>query len=143
MHLNLRSQYSTGRRPSHCGPLWNVHGSGLGVFLPVLRLSLPLAGQVAKGVDWIEICSELGAIEKKVETDGTDAPDCPVCTKCALTFVTAPESVIRLVRLMRHCGLGLLTRPAWLWKAWHNSGLTIADPGRAKDRHHFNRVACL
>jgi len=77
--------------------LWHVFGSGLGIFLLVLQLFQPLAGHAANGGDWIGIRGEFGAIEIKVETDGTDTPDCPVSSMCALTFMVAPESVIRSV----------------------------------------------
>jgi len=78
--------------------LWHVFGSGLGIFLLVLQLYQPLAGHAANGIDWIGIRGEFGAIEIKVETDGTDTPDCPdcpACAMCALTFMVTPESVIR------------------------------------------------
>lgn len=79
MPLNIRSQYSTGRYLSQHRPQWSVFGSIMRIFFLALQLFVPLAGQAANSGDWIETCSEFGAIEIEIETDGMDTSDCPVC----------------------------------------------------------------
>jgi len=75
--------------------------SALGIILLVLQMLVPQTGQAAGG-NWIEICSEYGAVEIQVDLDGIpldsppandiECPECPTCALCALTGVVAIET---------------------------------------------------
>jgi hypothetical protein len=55
------------------------------VFMLVLQVALPGAGQAAAGGEWIEICGEFGAVEVQVAGgDSEDKQDCPKCSTCVL-----------------------------------------------------------
>jgi len=55
------------------------------VFMLVLQVAFPGAGQAAAGGEWIEICGEFGVVEIQVAAgDSEDKPDCPKCSTCAL-----------------------------------------------------------
>jgi len=74
-------------------------GAALGIVLLMLQLVVPVMGSAAAGGDWIEICSEFGAVEIQMPPAGTvsgavpgvepgdgssNTPECPDCATCAL-----------------------------------------------------------
>lgn len=55
------------------------------VFMLVLQIALPGAGQAAADGEWIVICGEFGAVEIQLDPEsGGEQQDCPKCGTCAL-----------------------------------------------------------
>ncbi len=74
-----------------------MSGACAGILLLLLQLLAPIMGQAATGGEWVEICSEYGAVEVLIAPDGTptevpDCPDCDSCTLCASLTVVSPTS---------------------------------------------------
>ncbi|WP_260006229.1 hypothetical protein [Leisingera sp. M527] len=69
------------------------------IFMLVLQVAFPGAGQAAAGGDWIEICGEFGVVEIQIASeDSSESQDCPKCSTCPLCAAengAGPASVLR------------------------------------------------
>lgn len=104
-----------------------VSGACAGILLLLLQLIAPLMGQAATGGEWVEICSEFGAVEVLIASDGSpievpDSPDCDTCTLCtSLTVVpSAPPSEFAVFTIADRLNLGRSSdrigdNPAQFW----------------------------
>jgi len=98
--------------------------SGLVIFVLALQMFAPQTGQAAGG-DWIEICSEYGAVQVLVDQDGTpvnesECPDCLTCALCALSGAVAIETSANPVGF-----------DASLWiSRWYASETNIPNPAQ-------------
>lgn len=96
------------------------------VFMLVLQVAFPGAGQAAAGGEWIEICGEFGIVEIQVSDGGSgERQDCPKCSTCALCAaetgagsVTFLHSGIRQAAdfaVLLPVGTALQPNPAQYW----------------------------
>jgi len=117
-----------------------VSGACAGIVLLLLQLLAPIMGQAAAGGEWVEICSEYGAVEVLIAPDGTpvDVPDCPDCSTCTLCAsltvvppVSAPEPAVSTIAVRLGTSRPsdrIAENPA---QFWHDN----RGPPRAKASH--------
>lgn len=113
------------------------------VFMLVLQVALPGAGQAAAGGEWIEICGEFGVVEIQVAAgDSEDKPDCPKCSTCALCAAENGAGAVNTLRsgisraaeyaVLLPAGTAVQPNPAQYWHEGRGPPLAAEiEPERA------------
>lgn len=106
------------------------------IFMLVLQVAFPGAGQAAAGGDWIEICGEFGVVEILVASEGgseeQDCPKCSTCPLCAAENGAGPVSILRSgISRVAECavllpaGTSVQPNPAQYWHDGRGPPLAI------------------